>query len=203
MKKLALAAVLTFAAATLAPDGASAAPTGIPSTMIDLDVKQASVRQVFNLLAQLSKRKITVDPCVTKLIDMRLQKAPLPVVYDVLAMKLDLNYDEEPDDSIIVHCNKPNGEDNGEEDDVDIALAKGPSLVTRVSVNATELPLPDVLGQIAASAKMRVDYRAKTKPAVTMSLKDVRLGTAVQAVTESSGIRVAVRGDVLVVADGS
>lgn len=198
MKKLALAALLAFAATALAADGASAAPSAIPNRMIDLDVKEASVRNVYRLLAQVSKRTVTVDPCVTATVTLRLKNTPLPVVYDVLASKLHLTYEEKNDDSIVVHC-KPKDGDDEEDDELVIE-----SLATRVSVSANERPLPDLLDELARSAKLGgVDYRATKRPAITMSLKDVRLGTAVQAVTESSGVHVAVRGDRLVVADGS
>lgn len=197
MKKLALAAALAFAATSLAADGASAAPSAIPNRMIDLDVKQASVPSVFRLLAQLSKRTVTVDPCVSATVTLKLKNTPLPVVYDVLAARLRLTYEEKNDDSIVVHCKPKDGGEDEEDAPDEISIV-------RVSVSATDRPLPDLLDEIARSAKLRgVDYRATRKPSITMALKDVRLGTAVQAVTESSGMRVAVRGDMLVVADGS
>ena len=197
MNKLASAAVLAFAVTSFAADSANAAPSAIPNRMIDLDLKQASAANVFRLLAQISKRTVTVDPCVTATITLKLKNTPLPVVYDVLAARLRLSYEEKSDDSLVVHC-KPKDSDEDDED------APDEISIVRVSFSANERPLPDLLDEMAKSAKLRgVDYRATKRPTITMSLKDVRLGTAVQAVTESSGVHVAVRGDRLVVADGT
>ena len=189
MKKLLTTLLATFALSlALGPEQARAAPSGIKDTNIDLDLKQASATNVYRLLAQVSGRSITLDPCVTMTVDLRLINTPLPLVFDALASQLKLVYDDN-DDGIYVRCQETG------------ATHAAPTSVTFAENDA---PLPDVLERLAASAKLEgVDYRASKRPPVTMTLRGVRLSTAVAALSDSTGLRVAIKKNRLVATDGT
>ena len=184
---LAFAAVLT---SSLASPGASAAPPGISARNIDLELKAADVKNVFKLLAEVGGRKITLDPCVHGTVDLKLVNTPLPLVLDALAMKLGLVYDEQ-DGDVLVRCLGDSGADDAK-------------LLVRVTVNVKGAALPDVVGALAGTAKLEgVDYRAKTRPNVNLTLENVRLPTAVSALGDTTGLRITVSRGRLVVADGT
>ena len=188
MKKLATALLTTFALA-LAPDGSAiAAPPGIKDKKIDIDLKQASIADVFRVLARFSERPIVLDPCVTGELDLRLKNTPIPLVFDALASQMKLVYDDNAD-NIYVRCQET------------AAIHAG---WDHVSLAEADAPLPDVLDRLATSAKLTgVDYMTTKRPPVTMTPKDVRLSTAMTALGDSTGLRVRVRNNRLVVADGS
>lgn len=188
MKKLVTALLATFALA-LAPDGSAiAAPSGIKEAKIDIDLKEASIANVFRLLAKVSGRPIVLDPCVTGTVDLRLINTPLPLVFDALASQMKLVYDDNAD-NVYVRCQEADAIHAGWD---------------HVSLAEADAPLPDVLDRLAASAKLAgVDYKTAKRPPVTMTLKDVRLSTAMTALGDTTGLHVALRKNRLVVADGS
>ena len=182
---VALAALLAFG---LTSDAASAAPQGLPDRPIDLELKGADVKNVFRLLAEVSAKNVVLDPCVHGEVDLRLKNAPLPLVYDALGMKLGLVYDEE-NGAIMVRCAGDAGPSS--------AKAKA-----RISLSEKDAPLPDVLDRLAAAAKLEgVDYRATTKPKVDVKLEGVRVSTAMTALADTSGLKIAIVKDRLVVSD--
>ena len=182
---VALASLLAFG---LTSDAAHAAPQGLPDRPIDLELNGADVKNVFRLLAEVSKRNVVLDPCVHGNVDLRLKNAPLPLVYDALALKLRLVYDEE-NGAIIVRCATDAGPPNAK-------------VASRVSLSEKDSLLPDVLDRLATSAKLEgVEYRATSRPKVTMQLEGVRVSTALTALADAGNVRISVAKDRLVVTD--
>ncbi len=184
--------VVAFACITLAgpsPRVALAAPSGLPARPLDLDLKRAGIGNVFRLLADVAHRNIELDPCAQgKLVDISLRNAPLPVIFDVLAVKFGLVYDERGTD-VYVRC-------TGD------AASSEALLASRVSLAEDHASLPDALGRLAAAAKLdAVDYQAHAQPSVTARLENVRLSTALTALADESGVRIIVQGGKLIVRD--
>lgn len=170
-----------LAALGLSPDPARAAPASLPARPLDIELKAADVRNVFSVLAEAAGKKVVLDACVRGTIDLRLKNTPVPLVFDALASKLRLVYVEE-DGTIRVDC-------AGDAGSVD------PRTSARVSVAVKDLPLGTLLEQIAKTARLEgVDYRAGASPQVTVTLEGVKLETALLAIADSTGVRVAVRG---------
>ena len=153
----------------LTSDKAGAAPQNVPARPIDIELKGVDVTNVFQLLAELSERNVVLDPCVRGKVDFRLANAPLPLVYDALAMKLHLVYSDDgsPKGTINVSCA------------VDGGLSNEKVTNARVSLAEKSAPLDEVLGRLATSAKLEgVDYRASAHPNVSVTLDGVRVATA-------------------------
>lgn len=179
----ALALLVVFA--TGAPSPAEAAPQGLTTRPLDLDLSNASVSNVFNLLSEVTGRTIAVDPCVQGSVDLRLQNTPTPLVFDALAMKLSLVYVDEGD-RIFVRCRT-----GAEEPEA-----------RRLSLDERATALHDIVSKVAVSARLDgVDYRATRNPRVTLALDGVRLSTALAALGDESGLKVVVEGSKIVVAD--
>jgi hypothetical protein len=190
MRTLALVIAAAVAVLALPVDTANAAPPSLPSRPLDIEMRQVPIGDVFHLLAEVSKRPVVLDPCVKGAVDLNLKNAPVPVVFDVLALKLRLRYVER-DGAILVSCLGPN----------EPALGPDPQLEKRVSVAVSAAPARAVLAQVAEAAGLAgVDYRAAEEPRVTITLENVRLGTLLGAVADETGLRLSVEGARLVAA---
>jgi hypothetical protein len=186
---IAAASALVVVLTSGARNSAEAAPPGVTTRPIDLDLSGATVTNVFNLLAEVTERTIVLDPCVRGSVDLRLKNTPTPLVFDALAMKLSLVYVDEGD-RILVRCA---GSATGAEE----AEAR-----VRVSLNERGTALRDVVSKLAASAGLEGgDYRATRVPAVSVALEGVRLSTALAALGDESGLKVVVVGRRVVVGD--
>jgi hypothetical protein len=165
-------------------DEARAAPPGIPNRSVDIDLKSAAIENVLRLLGRIAQREVVLDPCVQGKIDLRLKNTPLPLVFDALAMKLGLVYDEDASGAIRVGC---------------AAAPDAPTPGVRLSVKETGAELPDVLSRLAASAKLEgVDYRAAARPKINVTLESVRLSTAIAVLSDTSNVRIKLAGHRLV-----
>ena len=143
---------------------------------------------MLQLLAEVSARKVTLDPCVHGKVDLKLKNVPIALVYDALAMKLGLVYEEEQG-AIKVGCAVDGGGSN----------ARG---TARVSIAEKESPLPEVLGRLATAAKLEgVDYRASARPKINVTLEGVRISTALTVLSDATGLKIAIANGRLVVAD--
>lgn len=183
---LATASSLLAILASGEPSPAEAAPQGITTRPLDLDLSAATVTNVFNLLSEVTGRAIVVDPCVHGSVDLRLKNTPTPLVFDALAMKLSLAYEEEGD-RIRVRC--ANG---GDEHEASV----------RVTLDERGAALRDVASKLASSAGLDgVDYLATRTPRVTLAVEGVRLSTVLVALGEESGLKLAVARGKLVVRD--
>lgn len=182
---IALAALLAFGLTT---DAARAAPQGLPDRPLDIELEGADVKNVFRLIADVSGKNVVLDSCVHGRVDLRLKNAPLPLVYDALALKLGLAY-EEDNGGVMVRC----------------AVDAGPTSAkagARVSLTEKDAPLPDVLDRLAASAKLEgVDYRATARPKIDMKVERVRLSTAVSALADAGNVKITLIRERLVVTD--
>lgn len=182
---LALSTLLTLG---LVSDEASAAPHDLPDRPLDLELKGADLKDVLKMLAEVSERKLVLDPCVHGTVDLRLKNTPLPLVFDALAMKLRLVYSADASGAIKVGC-----------------ASSGPSpkvAEARVSLAVNDAPLDEVLRHLATSAKLEgVDYRASAHPRVSIRLDSVRPATAMEALAESTGLTITVVGRKLTVSE--
>ncbi|MBS2015482.1 MAG: hypothetical protein JST00_21520 [Deltaproteobacteria bacterium] len=182
---LSLSAALLLSGA--APE-ALAAPTNVADKKIDLELREADLRNVLELLGQVGGVRPVLDPCVHGKVDIRLKNTPVPVVLDAIGRKFSLVYEEQGSD-LVVRCGDSEGD----------AEAKG---TTRVSISKKDAELPVVLDELVASAKLDgVDYRASRKPRVNVTLESVRLSTAVTVLADETGLRLAVSGRRLVVTE--
>ncbi len=177
------------AAVGLPLDTASAAPAGLPSTPLDLELRAAQVSAVFSLLGEVGHQKVVLDDCVRGKVDLKLENAPLPLVFDVLAAKLRLRYDA-IDGGIRVGCavgNEPAP-----------APAEGRP-EGRISLNERDAPARAVLAKVATAAGLAgVDYRATGEPRLTVTLEKVRVSTVLGALADESGLRLRVEGNRLI-----
>jgi hypothetical protein len=48
---------------------------GLPATPIDLEFRQVDVGTLFRVLADVSKRDVILDPCVTGKVDLKLRRS--------------------------------------------------------------------------------------------------------------------------------
>ncbi len=183
---LALAAALSVAPFA-APSSAEAAPAGLSERPMDIEVKQADVKAVFSLLAEIGGRKVQLDPCVRGTVDLRLHNTPVPMVFDAMAAKLHLVYEDQGSE-ILVRCAGDAGADE--------------RLSTRVTVSVKEADLRAVLDVLAAAGKLDgVDYRSSKRPKVTVTVENVRVSTAVAVLGDMTGLKISVARGKLVVAD--
>jgi hypothetical protein len=75
-------------------------------------------------------------------------------------------------------------------------------LATKVSVTVKEAALQSVLEMLASSAKLDgVDYRATSRPKVTITLEGVRVSTALAALADGTNLKLGVARGKLVVSD--
>jgi type II secretory pathway component GspD/PulD (secretin) len=185
----ALALALGLATAWSAPvREAHAAPQGISERAIDLDLKDADLKNVFALLSEVGGRPVVLDPCVRGAVDIKLTNTPVPIVFDALAAKLGLVYEEDAGD-VLVRC-------AGDAGGADARLS------SRVSVEARDGELRAALEKLVAEAKLDgIDYRASVQPKVTVTLERVRLSTAIAALADETGLKIAVARGQLVVAN--
>jgi type II secretory pathway component GspD/PulD (secretin) len=184
----ALALAATLASSLASSGAASAAPPGISTKKLDLELRGADVKNVFRLLAEVSGRNVVLDTCVRGTVDLKLANTPVPLVFDALALKMGLLYDEQ-DGDVLVRCAGDGGADDARR-------------LARVSVAVKAVSLPEVATQLAAAAKLDgVDYRAKARPNVNVTLENVRLSTAVSVLAETSGLRVMLSRGKIVVED--
>jgi hypothetical protein len=182
-----LALVLGTMSGTSARD-AHAAPAGLSQQHLDLELRAADVKNVFKLLADVGGRKVVLDPCVGGTVDIKLKNTPVPMVFDALAAKLGLVYEDQGGD-VLVRC----AGDAGKED---------ARLSARVSVSVKEAALQDVLFVLATAAKLDgVDYRASAKPRVTLTVEGVRISTAIAALSDETNLKIGIAAGKLVVTD--
>jgi type II secretory pathway component HofQ len=76
---------------------------------------------VFRFLEDISQRKHEIDACVQGAVTLRLQNVPLALVYDVLASKLALTYDDSGD-AIKVRCGPAAGAASQREQTIELDL---------------------------------------------------------------------------------
>ena len=192
-----LASVMLAAALALAPVAtpveARAAPAGLSERPLDLELKQADVKAVYALLAEVSGRRVDLDPCVQGTVDIRLKNTPIPMVFDALASKLQLFY-EDQGSAILVRC----AGDAGGGD---------PRLATRVTLSLREAPLDAVLDVLVRAGKLdgvewRLDSTVRSSlPKVTVTIENVRVATALAVLSDASGLRISVARGKIVVAN--
>ena len=167
---------------------AHAAPPGVSDQAIDLDLKDADVKNVFALLSEVGGRTVVLDPCVHGTVDILLKNTPVPLVFDAFAAKLGLVYEEYAGD-ILVRC-------AGDAGSTDARLS------SRVSVLEHDGELRAALDKLVLEAKLDgIDYRASARPKVTVTLERVRLSTALTALADETGLKIAVARGKLVVAN--
>lgn len=167
---------------------AHAAPAGLSQQRLDLELREVEVKNVFKLLGEVGGRKLQLDPCVTGTVDIKLKNTPVPMVFDALAAKLGLVYEDQGGD-VLVRC----AGDAGKED---------ARLSARVSVSVKEAALQDVLFVLATAAKLDgVDYRASAKPRVTLTVEGVRISTAIAALSDETNLKIGIAAGKLVVTD--
>lgn len=186
-RTFALLAAAALSILAVPVDTASAAPPGLPTQALDLDLKQVEVGDVFRLLAEVSGRNVVLDPCVKGKVDLKLKNTPIPLVYDALALKMRLRYDER-DGAIAVGC-------------LGAAAATAPDsrLERRVSVEQRGASARAVLEVVARAAGLAgLDFRAKEEPKVTLVLENARLSTVLAAIADGTGLSITVEGDRLV-----
>jgi len=187
-RTFAFIAAAAFSILAVPVDSASAAPPGLPARPLDIELKQVEVGSVFSLLAEVSQRKVVLDPCVTGKVDIKLKNTPLPLVYDALALKMRLRYTER-DGTIVVGCLGA-GED---------AAASDPRLSRRVTVEQRSAPARGVLEIVAKAAGLAgLDFRATGEPKVTLLLENARLSTVLAAIADATGLSITVEGERLV-----
>jgi hypothetical protein len=172
------------------PHGIEVAVDGagdVPGKTIDLELHAASVQNVFRLLGEMSGKSIHLDECVRGTLDLRLSKAPLRLAFDAIAAKMALTY-EERDGATFVHCGDR------------LAATSDDRLAARVTVDARDAGVDDVVAHVATAAKLDgVDWRANAHPNVTITMTNVRASTAIEALAETSGLRMhAARGKIVV-----
>jgi hypothetical protein len=175
-----------------AADNAHAAPAGLPNLPLDLELRAAKVADIFQLLGEVAKEKMELDPCVTGTIDLKLKNAPLPVVFDVLATKLDLRYETRAE-SIYVGCQKGSAP----------AAANGsdPHLERHLTLDVHDAPAHTVLDEVAKGAGLDgVDYRADESARVTVSVGNVRVSTLFEVIGDQTNLRISTVGNRLLVA---
>jgi len=152
---------------------------------IDIELREADVRNVYRLLGEVGGVNVMLDECVQGKVDIKLKNVPVSLVFDALAAKMHFTYEDGPGKVVFVHCGAAPAVD-----------------APRVSLSEKGAPLPDVVAHLATAAKLDgVDYRATKKPNVDITLVDVRLGTALTALGDESGLRVTTSGKRVVVSD--
>jgi hypothetical protein len=160
-----------------------AAPAGVSDRAIDLEVKRVKLFNLFRLLSDVGKVNVVPDACVKDdEVDLKLKNTPVSVVFDVLGVRLGLTYRM---DGGILHV--------GCRDQRDARLE------VRVSVGGKGT-LKEVAESIAQQAGLGgVACTAGCDDAVSLAASNIRLETALLALSEMTGRRVVLMDGKLVV----
>lgn len=193
MKRVLTAALFASFAFAVTADTARAAPPGLDTRPVDLELREADVGNVFRLLAEVGKRDVVLDPCVVGTVDLKLHNAPVPLVFDVLATKLGLRY-EQREGVIVVHC----GSDRSAARPA-VEASQDPRLERRVSVDLKEIAVQAILTEVAKSAGVKLVVEGDLSDKVSLTLANAKLSTVLAAVDDATGLTASVEGDELVV----
>lgn len=97
-------AVLAMMCAATSGYAAPELPPPWGAKTLTLDLKQASVANIYQALSEIAGAPVRVDTCVKKKkVDLKLENAPISVVLDVLALKLGVLHVVE-DDVLVARC---------------------------------------------------------------------------------------------------
>jgi type II secretory pathway component HofQ len=187
------ATLLVCGATAASSDTALGAPRGLPEQPLDLELRDAEIGNVYRVLGEVAHRDVVLDPCVSGKVDLKLKNVPVPVVFDILATQLRLHY-EERGGVIIVKC----GSD---------AASVDPRLDARVSIVEVDAPTAEALNRLAAKLKLTGFVfegppggvvQLAPLPTVTLRLENVRLSTALRALSDETGLDLRIEGNKLV-----
>lgn len=155
---------------------------------ITVELRQANVKNVYRLYGDVLSRQIRVDDCLDgRTVDVRLKNAPMSLVLDVMDAKLDAVHALQPDGVLLVSCKAAPGATSP-------AAPPQPSSAKdrRITIDVRDTDLEKVVQAMASFAGAQVKplgERALTGK-VTMSVKNVRLETAMAVLRESLDLEV-------------
>ncbi len=163
------------------------------------DSEQEPVLAVFDdVVASVPGLEIRADACLAgRRIDVVADAVPANVLLDVISERLDLEV-KTSESAVEFHCR---GVTPGATTVVDTRHRwppPDPRLSHTVSLDADDTTLDEALDMIAHMEKLTVRYGARAHPKLKLHLDDVTLGTALQALSESSGIPVHLDGAAVV-----
>lgn len=162
---------------------AEAAPPIPNDRMVDVELKQADVHDVLKLLSQVGGKPLVPDACVQGTVDLKLKNTPVSLVLDALALKMHLTYADDGT-AIQVGCETANS----------TSPSPKPQDIPRVTLSVKQTALPDILDQVAKSASLEgVDYKVDDKPKLDLTVRNVRIGTALAALSEESNLTIGIR----------
>lgn len=139
--KLTLFALLS---ATLSPATADDPLASLPEDRIDLELKDAPVRNVMLLVESISGDRVELDACVEGTLSLKLSAVTLRSFLEVVGDTLSLTYARADDGALLVGCNstQPDRKD------------------TRVDISVVAAPLSDVLGVLSQAADTPISTSA-------------------------------------------
>ncbi len=163
------------------------APTGVPNKKVSFEFRQIALKNLFTVLSGIAAMPVQVAPCAAdRNVDLRLDEVPLPLVFDVLASRLRLTYTR-VGDGLQVGC-------------ADVAATPSVLKVTRVTVDAQDTPVSEVLQGLARQVGApRVEGTVPPNRRVTLHLERVQLETVSAVLLDTAGVFVSLEEGVLVV----
>ena len=152
---------------------------------LDIEVKEADVKMIFSLLAEVRGAPIQLDPCVQGKVDLKLKNTPVSMVLTALGSKLHLTYEERANE-LYVSCAKDGG-------------VAPPA--RKLAVGVTNASLPVLLEMLAKENALALDYRATKKPSVTLTVENASIGAILGVLADESELSIALKNSKIVVSD--
>ena len=132
--------LLTALTLAVPPSSPSDPLASLPSERIDLELKDAPVRDVMLLVESISGDAVEVDACVQGTLTLELNAVTLRSFLVVVGDTLSLTYARGDDGALLVGCAAPHADRKD----------------ARVDLNVVGAPLPDVLEVLSATAGTRI-----------------------------------------------
>ncbi len=173
---------------------ARAAPVGITSKKITLELRQARLFQLFRLMGDIANLNVVPDACVKdEEIDLTLKNTPVNTVFDILASRLALTYRLE-DNVLQVGCASAGDT---------LTLTQDARLQGKITLELKEVRVEEALGLVAQLGGFQgVQCKGGCDTKVTLQLQSVRVRTVLAVLGDMSGLRFSVVDDVLTAQSG-
>ncbi|MCH9680127.1 MAG: hypothetical protein K0V04_01735 [Deltaproteobacteria bacterium] len=177
--KTILTAVALFAFA--APGTSDDPLAALPTTPIDIEVRDAPADDIYALMAEVTGTTFDVEPCRPQTLSLKLEAAPPAVLLRVMGSRLGRSYSWTAD-HLVVHC-EPETEP---EPELDISIDDAPAdRALQLIADIAEQPL-----QIEGCTDERVDLTATHVPAgAALEAMFVQLGATVQYIDGVAHVR--------------
>lgn len=164
--KLVLSSFLLVAVEPAVPDDPLAL---IPSDRIDLELKDAPVRDVMLLVQDIADRPVVLDPCVQGTLSLKLESVTLRTFLEVVRDSLSLSYGRDAEGALTIGCVEARPKSQ------------------RVDMSVVDVPLSDVLKALSRDGGISVESVACEGVSVDLSVSNAPASAVVHAISGQAG----------------